>query len=579
MEAGREAEALRALASEIERIRRFGFTDAEIDFMRERWKRWIPLAHDRYLNGAKRNHVYELAEFVRYGIPLPSRVVLEKALSETLASLDGKSLHSYARELLALDGASAFLGLKDDFSGADYSPASVLSPFAPGTITVEAYEDYVVDPSSLAMDRSEALPFDARALTDSVTELNLRNGARVLLMPSFLEKDVVRFLAIAPCGLAALQPAERALAGLLGEMGLASGAAGMDAISLGDYMERSGMELGFGMGPGSRWIEGRSGDDELAAFLGIVAALSSSSGPDRAAYDTALRRALIEARLEGGVPALRFTNECYRHVYPERLEAPPAWEAPLESLNFDSFASLMSKAFSSASGFSYILVGDFLLDETINLAAGILGSIAPGEEPGEKPIFAMPALRREGPTRKDFHLNDEDAAVVRMSWALPRGIDEGAAAGAVLLPYLLKEALFDELRGKLAATYTVSLSTESFEGGFELVATLMCAPQETDRVLESMEAVADAFVRGAPGERYSGHAALYAQQSGRERFSSNLIWIRSIRAALEAELDMGALFEAEWADAKTAFEAALCLARELLIPANRASCVLLPMLD
>jgi zinc protease len=179
------------------------------------------------------------------------------------------------------------------------------------------------------------------------------------------------------------------------------------------------------------------------------------------------------------------------------------------------------------------VVGDFNVDEMIELAAGTVGCLPRrGPPPAIAPVKFV-AVSDKKPLTVDATTR---SGAVRVVWALPSAHTHADQRRDNLLAELLENRLVRRIREEMGATYSPNCGTWRSEvqrnSGY-LVAALTCAPAETQRVAEAVRQAADELSRGPVTDEEFERARQPHIQATPAQMENNDYWLDS--AVLKAQ--------------------------------------------
>jgi len=334
-----------------------------------------------------------------------------------------------------------------------------------------------------------------------IRQLRFANNVRLNLKQTEFEDGRLRFLIRVGSGLIAL-PAERAAAEavFVSALGAAAGTGKHSYDELQALLAGRQITYGLGVGQDSFEVRGTTTMADLPTQMQVSAAYVSDFGyrPEALAKWQALVPAIM-AQLDA-TPAGVAQAKAPRQVAngDPRFGVPPA--ESLAAVSLDTLRADLSAQLASAP-IEISVVGDLAPEQVIEAVAGTFGALPPRRES----LADLAAARRVSFAADTSpvtltHGGAADQALVQVFW--PTRDDSDAEADAVLslLAGVFGLDLLDEVREKLGATYSpgaASNTSDTFKGFGTMAASIVVAPKDADKVLESVEAIA-ARLRDAP---------------------------------------------------------------------------------
>jgi len=563
---GKELEAFSGLAAEVERIRRFGFTDSEFRRVVDLYRRWVGTLDVEDDDLKSFSFAEEYVRNFMYGEPVPGIVNERVYILATLDALTLEALNEAGRDILAAD--EGFVAVR-----AKTGPAAA-------ALTEPAFEKALRDARSAALEPLAAAAvsgglFDAlpepgsivseTALNANITELVLSNGARVLLKPTAYDKDAVSFLAWSAGGYSSLPVEAQTAASFAPTLMSAAGLGSMSATRLAEETALVNAGLQWTIGENGEVMVGQSAKADLEAFLRLVYLTAAEPGRDARAFDAGRDRLSEQVGPYVRDPSYRFESAWSQDLFGDNPRAAPLNAAEFRGLDFESTRDLVLSSLADASEFTYVLVGDFDLEATKLLVAKHLGAIPAGTP--DEPAWSSPLIARSGGGRADFPYSKEKRASVRMVWAAPAEWTWQREASLDLLAQALNNRLLDALREDLGGTYVVSTKAafaKTPTEQYSLVVQFDTDPARVDEMIAEVRSEVARLADGTFDPIYVDQVRAAAQRDYSGRSRTNEYWVNRIGNALASGLDLDVLGRGKQTAALADAAAFQALAAELL---------------
>ncbi|MBU0927352.1 MAG: insulinase family protein [Spirochaetes bacterium] len=575
---GRELEAFSGLAAEVERLRRHGFTESEFKRTVDLYRRWLGTldVEDDDLNSF--SFAEEYVRNFMYGEPVPGIVNERVYIKGLLDSLTVEALNLAAGKILAADeGFVAVRAKTGPGNAALTEPAfekalrdargAILEPLAASGDQGGLFDDLPAPGAVIA----------EKALSDSITELTLSNGARVLLKPTDYDKDAVSFLAWSPGGYSALPLEAQTAASFAPSLLSAAGLGSMSATRFDEETASLNAALQWSIGENGEILVGRTASADLEAFLRLVYLSSAEPGRDSMAFNAARDRLAEQVGPYVRDPGYRFESAWSGDLFGDNPRAAALDSGKVGALDFGYTRDLVLAALADASDFTYVLVGDFDLEEAKALVAAHIGAIPAGSR--AEPRWIEPLAPRRGGDRLDFPYSTEDRASVRVVWAgeAPWSWQREATLG--FLAQALNNRLLDDLREELGGTYVVSTKAAFAESPVEqysLIVQFDTDPARVDELVAQVKAEVASIASGAFDPRYADQVRVAAQRDLAGRARTNDYWVNRIGNALASGLDLDILARAKQSIGLADPAAFQSLAAELFVEDRSFVYVMMP---
>lgn len=489
---GAERSTAEALLSEIERVRRHGVTEAEVERVRTEYEADIENRFDE--SGSSQDG--ELADALAYhhlendAHPSPAD---ERDIDHDIVSeVDVDDVEAAFAELFPADGAGLLVsvaGRPDGDVPTDAELVAMVDDLIDADIAERA--DTEIDASAaLAAAPDPVGPAETRTWEfEDVHERVYPNGARVLILPTDIHASQVTLDAASFGGLGLVADADVAAAELIGQVIGQSGVGDLDRVTLDRVLADKDVSLSIGLDHTSDRVSGQAAADDLETLLSLTHVTMTAPRADETPLQQTLDRLLPIARNPeqyfdwAGWPAL---SEMVSGPDPRYRALPEPGQ--LERVTAADVSRVTAERFGDATGWVFALVGDVDLDEASDLADRYIGSL-PGSGTAEEwaPIGqAFPA----GDQQRRITTPGSQASVVRVMGTSMSG-GPGDRLLADLTRLLVQDRLDERVRETLGATYGASVMLDVAYEPRDEVILFVQAQGEPGRIDELAAAIRD----------------------------------------------------------------------------------------
>lgn len=512
VEPGRVLEGLEALLTEIERVRRFGFTEGEL----ERNRRALLRAYERtYLERAARTSASFAAEYsrnflqdepipgIRIELELARRFVPEIGLEELDALADLRTSEA-DRVILVSTPESA--------AGALPSEEELLAVWEKvRSLPLTPYEDREVEGGLMAEPPEPGEIVERRELPEiGVTEWRLGNGVRVVLKPTDFRRDQVFLEGFSPGGHSLVSDDEHLSASFAAEIVSLGGLGELDEIALAKVMAGRVAEVGPYIDELEQGVSAGGSAEDLESVFQLVHLALTAPRLDLDAvrsFKDRLRPS-IENRLAR--PEQAFVEEMFRALTLDHPRRRPLTAERLDEIDPDLALAVYRERFADLGDTTFLLVGSFEPPAVEHLVRTYLASLpAAGRQESWRDVGLE---RPEGAVELTVERGLEPKATV---WLVLHGEASlsGATAGGsyreslhalVSLGEALQIRLREVLREDLGAVYGVNVSTDLAwrpRERYSVSIQFGCAPEQARELIERVRGVIGDFRdQGPPAE-------------------------------------------------------------------------------
>lgn len=494
--------ALTAMFAEVERVVRYGFTASELD----RQKLNSAQNLERALVEKDKSPSGPLAdEFVRNFMndePIPG-IIYEQGLAQRfLPQISLAEVNSLAATWVTEGNRVVVVSAPEKRDVPVPTRTSLAAAISAGRDrALAAYVDAVDSAPLLSPLPAPGTIRRETALADlGITEWELSNRVRVLLLPTTNKQDEILFRAISPGGTSLARTEDDVVARTAADV-VAAG--GLGALAERDLVKRlAGVTAGVDadIDDTTEGLSGGATRTDLETLFQLIHLTFTAPRGDPEAFavmQTRLRRLLADQAVE---PDAVFNRALIAALTQDHPRARPLRAEQVDDMNLARSIAFYRERFADASDFTFVFVGSFDLPTMKPLVARYLGS--------------LPALYRNE-RAADLGIRAPTTVVTR---EVVKGVEPKGQVGLVFTgPFVHTEAdrvalntmgqmlggnLNQRLREALGGTYGVSVATDftfaPFEASYRVAITFGCDPARLDDLIASTWAVIDEFKRTGP---------------------------------------------------------------------------------
>ncbi len=377
-------EGLEALLLEVEKLRRYGFTDGELDrakqdLMRSS-ERSYTTRNDRRNSSFVRSYI---SNYLKNDI-IPDAATRRHLDSVLIAQVNLDQVNGTCAQLIRTDNRVLVVNApsKDEVVAPDAETLKALMQRT-SEATVEAHEDNLVIEPLLPTDTKlkgsavKHTSFDERYGTTTWT---LKNGVRIVVKPTTFKSDEIRMSGWANGGLSLLTDDEYDAGKLLEPLLEFSGVDRFSANDLQKQLTGKVVEASLSVNEYSTGIHASCSPQDLETMLQLI--YLEQTSPRWSEEDFLTLRKMVLAQLENASadPSYTLQERYLKLLYndnPRRRQLTPERVA---QLSFDTMPTLFNKLFPGIKGYTFVFVGNIDLDTLRPLVERYIGSIPTGKQ-------------------------------------------------------------------------------------------------------------------------------------------------------------------------------------------------------
>lgn len=473
----------RALVTEGERVRRYGFLPSELDRAK---KSLLSALEQAYTERDKTNsgiYANEYARLFLTGEPSTSQAFDLETTRKLLPAISISEFQPLAARWLAPDRwvivatapRKSAVTRPDSLALANDVHAVVASNVDPYTETVAASALVASPPRAGRIVSERTIP------KVGVTEWRLSNGVRVLLRPTDFKADEILMSGYSPGGTSLLPDSIYYQASSAELIPLASGVGSFSATDLQKFLAGHIVRVAPNVGNLREAISGTSSKADLPTMLQLTYLYFTQPRYDAAAVNTLIGRLKDYFRNIGASPDVAFNDTLQvtlaQHAFREK---PVSSEIigltdPAKSFRF------YKDRYSNAGDFTFVIVGSFSPDSLKPLVAQWLGGLpTTGRKETWRDVEALPP---KGVVSRTVLKGTEPKAKTSIVFTGPLVFNRPNRFALQSLAELLNIKLRETLREQMSGTYGVSVSPivqKQPHPGYRFTISFGSAPERLD---------------------------------------------------------------------------------------------------
>lgn len=540
VEEGRVLGGLQALLTEIERVRRHGFTEGEL----ERNRRALLRAYERtWVEREARSSGSFAAEYSRAFLddePIPGiavelelarRYLPEISLGEVNALADRRTgdanrvilVSAPERSADTLPSKDELLAVFEEVRALDLEPYRDEAPEA-------GLMDEIPEPGEIVARRERPRV--------GVTEWTLSNGVRVVLKPTDFRRDEVFLDGFSPGGHSLLPDEVHLSASHAAEIVSLGGLGELDEIALAKVMAGRVAEVGPYVDELEEGVTAGGSADDLETIFQLVHLALTAPRLDLDAVRSFKERLAptLENRLAS--PEQAFVERMFEEITQGHPRRQPLTPERLFAIDPELALQVYEERFADAGDFTFVVVGSFEPEAVEELARTYLGSLP---ATGRRETWRDVGLERpDRPVELTVERGIEPKATV---WLILHGEAPWSRESEHLLGALAKALeirLREVLREDLGAVYGVSVSpTFSWRPRerYSVSIRFGCAPDQARELVARVREVIDGFRRQGPAEELVARVREIETRAHETDVRDNAFWLHALGDAYRRGAD------------------------------------------
>lgn len=383
-EDGQFDKGFEALLLEMEKIRRYGYTQGEFERAQNNLMRF---AERQYTNRNDRlNGEFKDALMMNFqkGYAIPDAEYEWKLDSTLITTITVDDINTVCQQMIQPKNWVVVVDAPEKEGIDNPTEAEILSMIEKArTAEVEAYVDNVVKQPLIPDEKAlKGSPVKQESFNEvlGTTEWTLKNGAKIIVKPTTFKADEVRLAVETPGGTSILSDDEFYTAELMAGILQQSGIGNFPATELRKQLSGKTAQVGFSVDNYSHGLWGYASPKDLETMLQLVYLHFTSPRYSEDDYNTFMKklRAQVENLLKN--PDYIVQDKVMETVYDNNLRRQMISPEILEGVKFEELEPIHDKLYAGANNFTFTFVGNVDLQTLKPLVEKYIGSLPATKE-------------------------------------------------------------------------------------------------------------------------------------------------------------------------------------------------------
>jgi zinc protease len=542
---------LQAVMTEVERVKRFGFTAVEL----ERAKKNILAAYERQWNNRDKTESALYAdEYIRNFTqqePIPGIDAEFTYIKEMLPGIQLAEVNALTDLYRNEKNTFAYItGLENDEKYKLPAVASINAVLqsVEKDATIKAYEEKVIASNLLStISQPGKVTRTTRNALLRTTELTLSNGVTVTLKSTDFKNDQILFSTTRYGGLTAYSledkySAENATA-VVGSMGFGA----FSPTDMRKAMAGKSIAVNPVIGPYTAGFSGSSSKKDLENLFQLFYLSVTEPRHDSALYKSFLQRSKAQVAMLSANPQIAFIDTLYQVLYENNPLAPTAVPraANYDKINLDRAIAIYKEQLGDAAGMHITMVGSFNEDTMIALL--------------EKYAASLPVIKirnyTDNKVRPFKGQNDFQFKKGKDDKSLVLGVFHGE------VPYnsttelqleglseVMNISIIEEMREKIQGIYGGGTQVQLAKlpiGNFQFILQLPCGPAKVDTLVKTFRSQLEGLAKNGVDTSYVSKVKKAWIEKYRVDSKKNEYWLAALQEIKLGERNADQVVNAE----------------------------------
>lgn len=480
--------ALTALSIEIERAKKFGFTEAEVERGKKQILAYMEKAYNDREKTESANYVQEYISHFLQQEPTPGytwEYEQQKALLPTITLAEVNAVANPLKQ-----NQSMFVSLQGPSeSGIKLPDNKSLLATAQNAIKadIKPYEEKAVAADLLANKPAPGtIVSETKNEKLGVTEITYSNGAKVILKSTDFKNDEIILSSFHKGGTAKYGPEDKFSAyyasQVVGQMGVGD----FSPTDLRKFMAGKVANISPRISGLSAGISGSSSVKDFETMLQLGYLYLTNPRKDEALFTAWKEKQKSGIQFAMADPQTAFVDSVYQVMYQKNPLAPIAVPKPqyYDAINLDRSLAIYKEALGDATDFTFIIVGSIDIDKIKPLLAQYIGGLP---STGKAASFNDNGVRTvKGDVDLKVKKGSEPKSLILTIYSGETPYSEDLALKTSALTEILNIKIIDDLREKLGAIYGGGMGgglNKYPYNNYQMYLQLPCGPENVDKLV------------------------------------------------------------------------------------------------
>lgn len=495
--------ALIALTTEIERVKKFGFTEGELERVKKQQLAFIEQTYNNRDKTESSNYVEELVRVFLQHEPAPGIAKEYEYYKQFIPGITLAEVNNLATPLK--QNEKIFVSLQGPESGSVKLPDNAgllaiaentmkadIKPYAEKAIAASLMKTKPQPGSIVKEEKNEKL---------GVTELTFANGAKAILKPTDFKDDEIVMTSFRKGGTSKYGAEDKYSANYASTIAQQMGIGDFSPVDLQKYMAGKVASVFPRVSGLSAGLSGSSSIKDVETMLQMVNLYFTAPRRDEALFTAWKEKQQSSMQFAMSDPQTVFVDSFYKVVYQKNPLGPVVVPRPedFDKINLDRSVAIFKEQFADANDFNFIFVGNIDIEKMKPLLAMYIGSL-PSQ--GKPAAFVDNGVR---PVKGNIDLTvkkgTEPKSLILGFYSGEVPYSDDLALKTKALTEILNIKIIEDLREKMGAIYGGGI----FGGlnkypysSYSLFLQLPCGPQNVDTLLKAASAEIEKIKANGP---------------------------------------------------------------------------------
>ncbi|HTH82820.1 MAG TPA: insulinase family protein [Mucilaginibacter sp.] len=477
--------AFKTMAGEMERVRKFGFTNTELERAKQNALAQISDNFNAKGNSPSANYAGDYERNFLTGQAIPGIDYEYNYYINNIGKISVADMNALAIKLMADQNRVILIEANDSEKDKLPNEQTVLKWMADAGKGLTNYVDESATPlmpEAPVPGKVLSVKIDSALL---VTTLNLSNGVKVILRPSLYINNQILFSGYSFGGTSLASDNDFTSANLAGTVISNSGVAGFNQTQLNRMLREKNLSVSPYISDITQGVSGYSTPADFESAMKLLYLYFTNPRKDAEVWKSTIAQQKSVLSHKQNDPGSVYQDTVLSVLNSYNPRALPATAAQLDAASLDKAYSFYKDRFADASGFTFTFSGTFAVDQIVPFVVAYLGGLPSNNS--KETYKVIPMHPPAGQITKTVYKGAGDKATVQLVYSGAYEYNEANNIQLDGLEDVLNTRLSDSL--KAGGIYSVGVRANYVkipEGRYKMTISYLCDANKVDQSVDYM---------------------------------------------------------------------------------------------
>ncbi|HRK05715.1 MAG TPA: insulinase family protein [Chlorobiota bacterium] len=539
--------ALNGLLTEVERVKRHGYTATELQRAKDAMLAQIEAMSHEADKTPSQQHAMEFVRHFLNDEASPGIKAEYELTKKLLATIEAADVSKWVAAEASNPHRIIALSIPEGNGYAVPKEGDVKNLISAVTSKqIDPWVDQTIDKPLLA----EAPKAGSITKREPIAEIGgevwtLSNGARVYLKPTDFKNDEILFSAWSWGGTSLGETKDIVTLQLAATMVDAGGLGEFDGTQLGKLLQGKNISISPSASTETFQMNGSTTPKDLKSFMEVLYLQFTAPRLDKEAITAMKQQTKSELANKDKNPDRVFFETVMYEMTDRHPRSKPLSADMIDSFDENKAFSFVKDAVSNAADYTFTFVGSFKLDEIRPLIETYIGGL-PGKTPSTRKWKDVGVRTKTGKLEKTITAGSEPKSTVLLAWTGPMKFTSKNRYDMIALTEVMNIRLREQLREEKGGVYFVAVNPQIERIPVEeygLMVFFSCKPERVDELVSAVQKEVDYLQNNTVDASYVSKIREIQVKERETGMKTNNFWLTNIRFLVQNEQPWSAIAE------------------------------------